>query len=172
MFDLAKAEDFVKANLTEKRYSHSVRVAKMAAALAVAHGLDEKKAYLAGVLHDVGYMKKNELSNPALMHSYAGAEIARKLGCDDDEILSSILYHTTGRPGMTDFEKVIYLADIAEPKRDFPGVHEIRRLSTDSLDRAMIIALETTFRYLEDRGKYIEKISLELYDELTGGGKY
>ena len=42
------------------------------------------------------------------------------------EVLDAIRYHTSGRPGMTLLEKIIYLADYIEPGRHFPGVEEVR----------------------------------------------
>ena len=43
----------------------------------------------------------------------------------------SIRSHTTGRPGMSLLEKIIYIADYMEPNRDFPGVEELRKEEID-----------------------------------------
>ena len=47
-------------------------------------------------------------------------------------------YHTSGRPGMTLLEKIIYLADYIEPGRHFPGVDEVREMAKGTLDKALI----------------------------------
>ena len=36
----------------------------------------------------------------------------------DEEILTAITYHTTGRPGMSLLEKIVYISDYIEPMRD------------------------------------------------------
>ena len=37
-------------------------------------------------------------------------------------MLRAIALHTTGGAGMTQLDKILYLADMIEPNRDFPGV--------------------------------------------------
>ena len=44
--------NWLKANLTEERYEHSLGTAECAKKLAKEYGLDENKAYLAGLIHD------------------------------------------------------------------------------------------------------------------------
>ena len=54
-----------------------------------------------------------ELAREKVIHAKAGAIIARdEFGITDQEILDAIRYHTTGRPGMTMLEKIIFIADI------------------------------------------------------------
>ena len=43
----------IKSRLSEKRYIHSVNVAKEAVRLAKKYGADVEKAYIAGILHDI-----------------------------------------------------------------------------------------------------------------------
>lgn len=47
----------------------------------------------------------------------------------DDEILTAIAYHTTGRAQMTKTEKIVFIADYIEPERQIPGVEEIRDMA-------------------------------------------
>ena len=47
-----EAEEFVRPLLSEKRYAHTLRVARTAEELAYRHGIDPARARLAGLLHD------------------------------------------------------------------------------------------------------------------------
>ena len=49
---------------------------------------------------------------------------SREMNSDvtNQDVLNAIHYHTTGRAGMSNLEKIIYVADMIEPGRNFPGV--------------------------------------------------
>lgn len=133
--------------LPEKRKIHSLGVAKSAVLLARIYGADEDKAEIAGILHDTAkYVKlvdvpsycdkygieldEMEKVSTALSHSVLGSFIAKyEFGIDDSEIISAIRYHTTGRADMTLLEEIVYLADLIEDGRDYPGVDELRELA-------------------------------------------
>lgn len=100
-------------NLSEKRYNHCIRTANMAEKLCETHNIS-KKAVTAALLHDcakelsleqmislVGDQFKEDIRgcyNKNILHGYAGAVIAQKeLNIQDDQILSAIRYHTTGK---------------------------------------------------------------------------
>ena len=126
----------LKKELDKSRYEHTMGVMYTAAALAMAHGVDQKKAMLAGLLHDCAKCIPNEekmelckkyhieltqaeIDNPALIHAKLGAFLARKkYHVTDEELLHAILVHTTGEPGMNLLDKIIYIADYIEPGRD------------------------------------------------------
>ena len=78
-------------------------------------------------------------------------------------VCSAIRWHTTGRPNMTRLEKIIYLADMLEPNRDFPGVDELRALAFEDLDAAMAKALESSVKSLRRREMNVYKDTLEAY---------
>ena len=146
--------------LDEERFNHSLSVEKTALELALHHCVPEDKARIAGYLHDVGrsvekagFLKKarefgikpDEVENfqPKLLHSRLGAIIAEKdFNITDKEILGAIENHTSGRPGMSKLEQVVYLADHIEPGRKFKGVEEVRSLAYLNMDLA--IAKSTT----------------------------
>ena len=123
---------WLKENLSEERYSHTLGTAQCAKELAQQLGFDSEKAYYAGLLHDCAkcftneklleIIKENldvdecELMNYKTLHAPVSAYIAeRQFGVSDKEILSAIRWHTLGRIDMTDFEKLIFLADKIEP---------------------------------------------------------
>ena len=124
--------EWLKKNLSEKRYIHSVGTAQCAKELAKQFNLDENKAYWAGLLHDCAKcfdkeklleiinenlnVNQNELMNYKTLHAPVSAHCAKNdLGICDDEILSAIRWHTLGKLEMSDFEKIIFLADKIEP---------------------------------------------------------
>lgn len=157
-----------RRQMPSSRWEHTLRVVETAAELARITGADPEKADIAAILHDyckfwpeerqrewiLRYRLPRELLqyNKELWHAPVGAEAVREeLGIEDEEVLSAIRSHTTGRPGMTLLEKVIFLADYIEPGRSFPGVEEVRRLAREDLDRAVLKALDNTIVYLVGR---------------------
>ncbi|MFR4808455.1 MAG: bis(5'-nucleosyl)-tetraphosphatase (symmetrical) YqeK, partial [Peptostreptococcus anaerobius] len=154
--DIANMIDKLDEYLPEKRKIHSINVSKSAVRLAKILGCDEKKAEIAGILHDTASVKYEDVpkyctkysivlddmeqKSTALSHSVVGSYIARhEFGIEDEEILSAIRYHTTGRPGMTDLEKSVYLADLIEVGRNYPMVDELRELAySGKVDEAVL----------------------------------
>lgn len=80
-----------------------------------------------------------------------------KYSVNDSDILNAVRYHTTGRPNMTNLEKIVYLADYIEPGRDFPGVEEMRAISYEDLDRALLSALEKTIVHVVSIGQILHE---------------
>ena len=69
---------------------------------------------------------------------------------EDEEILNAILYHTTGKPEMTTLEKILYVADYMEPRRNkAPDLARIRLLAFQDLDETVYQILKGTLEYLE-----------------------
>ncbi|PAK37129.1 phosphohydrolase, partial [Bacillus licheniformis] len=149
----------VKEQLTEQRYIHTVGVMETAVKLAERFGADLKKAEIAAIFHDYAkFRPKEEMKqiildgggplevlnfHHELWHAPAGAALVKtEVGITDEDILSAIRFHTSGRPNMTLLEKVVYVADYIEPGRRFPGVEEVRTLAEEDLDSALIQALK------------------------------
>lgn len=168
--------------LKKERYEHTIGVMYTAASLAMCHGADIQKALTAGLLHDCGKycpakeqislcekynisLTKSELEMPALIHAKLGAYLAEeKYGVTDQEIQDAIRYHTTGRPGMTLLEKIIYIADYIEPnRRQIPGLDEIRGVVFQDIDRAVYLSARRTVQYLTDSGKPADSMTVSTY---------
>lgn len=182
MYDFEKYENLIKSRLSEYRYTHSMNVAKRARELAGIYSLDEDKAYLAGILHDItketDYAEQEkymdnlgiiptelEKSNKLVYHQISGSCYVRSvLGIDDEEILNAIRYHTTGHAEMTDFEMVIYLADLTSAERSYPDVENVRKLADDSLTDAMLCATRFTITDLANKNKLIHPDTLYCYN--------
>ena len=153
------------------RFAHSLHVEGEARALAEHWGIDVERAACAGLLHDCAkglpLQRMQELAlaggllldkvtwdSRTLLHAPVGAYLAqRDYGVHDAEILSAIRWHTTGRPGMTELEKIIYLADMIEPGRaPFGSLLAIRAAVWEDLDEAMLLALRDSVAYVQ-RGR-------------------
>lgn len=172
-YNLKKYEAEIEERIGEKRFLHTLRVRDIAIELAKIHDVDLEKAEVAGFLHDCAKIrdekklikeaKKRELlltdemkKAPQIIHSHLGALLAKELyKIEDQDILNAISYHTTGRPNMSDLEKIIFLADYIEPMRNFDGVEKARQLAKKDLDAAMYFALNNTLKFLVEHDNYI-----------------
>ena len=165
-----------------KRFTHTLGVEYTAAALAMRYGADLEKAQLAGLLHDCAKCMSNdkllsacekhdisitdvERRNPYLLHAKVGSYLAKKeYKIDDQEILNAILYHTTGHPGMTLLEKIIFTADYIEPgRKQAPNLTEIRQLAFTDLDEAVKKILADTLEYLKSGDGEMDPMTEETY---------
>ena len=95
---------------------------------------------------------KLEFAEEKLLHAKTGAVLAKNVFGVSDEVADAIMWHTTGRAGMSMLEKVIYLADYIEPNRDFPGVDKLRELAYKNINSAMRFGLEMTIEDIVSRG--------------------
>lgn len=173
----------MEKELKYARFVHTMAVAFTATGLAACYGTDIRKAEIAGILHDCAkyysadkmenLCKKEgirisdiEKGNTALLHSKAGTVLARtKYGVSDPEILDAIRFHTTGRPGMTLLEKIIFISDYIEPGRNSaPRLDEIRKMAFADIDEALRMILSDTLRYLNGSGKAVDPMTQKTYD--------
>lgn len=182
IMDYAEAKKLVKARLSEKRWTHTKNVKKMAVKLAKRWGADPEKAAMAAILHDSAKeLPKSELlqifadnaiiaeNAPArpspVWHGIAAAILAQtQWGVSDPEILSAIRCHTTGKPDMSKLDKIIYLADMTSAERDWPGVEELRALQMENLDRALCDALKRSIDFVEEKGGTMDPESVAAYE--------
>lgn len=177
----------LKESLNEERYEHTLGTADCAEELAQKFGLDEKKAYLAGLLHDCAkcYDKEKlrkiivengidtdeaEFNNPKTLHAPVSAFVAKnEFGVTDNEILSAIRWHTLGKLEMTDFEKIIFIADKIEPRtRDREYSDKIRKFLNEKngLNKALLACYKETIKSLVDRDLKICLLTVEIYNKL------
>lgn len=180
--ELNKIRLLLGKNLTPKRYQHTLGVEYTAAALAMLYDIPLIDAQLAGLLHDCAkclpYEEKIalcakhhipitevEYQNPELLHAKAGYILAQtEYQIEDADILNAILYHTTGRPGMSMLEKIIFIADYIEPgRKKAANLQQIRKLAFINLDQALIQIMSDTLSYLKNSGGVIDPMTQESY---------
>lgn len=76
-----------------------------------------------------------------------------KYEVDDPEILSAITCHTTGKPGMSLLDKILYVADYIEPRRSkAANLTAMRKLAFIDLDEACLEIMESILVYLKSTG--------------------
>ena len=166
--------------LGEKRLLHTLNTGILSASYAVRFGADADKALIAGALHDcakeidIDDQKKMALkrcpdltTDPKLYHSPAGAVMASKLmGIEDDEILSAITYHTTGKADMTTLEKIVFLADKLEPSRTYTDLTLMRELAKTDLDASLRLCVRAVKNKFDAKGREIHPYTLEFMKDL------
>ncbi|WP_274365531.1 bis(5'-nucleosyl)-tetraphosphatase (symmetrical) YqeK [Paenibacillus thermotolerans] len=173
----------VSKQMPERRWKHTLGVVSSAMKLAERYGDDPEKAELAAVLHDVAKFWPVDKQRDTIMeeglhldvldydkelwHAHAGAYVARRdYGVADAEVLNAIRYHTSGRVGMSRLEKIICLADYIEPGREFPGVDNLRRLSEESLEEALLAGFDGTISFLMEKRKRIYPLTVLTRNDL------
>ena len=165
---------------------HIERSREVSQELAIRHNVDAQLADMGTAAHDLarslgrdrllteaerlglplGLVEKHE---PILLH---GPLAARWL-CDDsgeldEAVLESVAWHTTGRPGMSEVAKVVFLADKLDPRKveRFPYLTRVAAESKVSLDRAILEYLDQTIEYFMRNGNLIHPASIDLRNQL------
>jgi predicted HD superfamily hydrolase involved in NAD metabolism len=141
---------------------HIEAVVAEARRLARLHGVDEERVALVAWAHDIARATRpNELlrlsrelglnpseveeAAPILLHGPVAARLlTHRFGIEDEEVLASVRWHSTGRAGMSALEKVLFLADKVEPGKSAgePDLEEVRRLAENDLDAAVLRCLD------------------------------
>jgi predicted HD superfamily hydrolase involved in NAD metabolism len=191
--DLQYVEKWVKERISPKRFGHTVGVAQTARQLAQQFSDSSELAFraeLAGWLHDAcKEIKENELvqkaksyglqidpieeSNGHLLHGPVAAQLVKHMfHLEDQAVLDAISQHTLGAIDMTLLSKIVFLADAIEPGRPAEYADAIREPiingSIDDLvsplDRAILIACDSSLDYLAQTGKAIHPLTLSVRD--------
>lgn len=178
--------EWLRNNVCEERYEHSLGTADCAKELARIYDLDEEKAYTAGLLHDCAKCFSNEklleiiknnleveeceMLNYKTLHAPVSSYIAQKdFGVTDNEILSAIRWHTLGKKNMNMFEKIIFLADKIEPNtRDNKYSQEVKKYLSEEngLNKALLRCYKETIKSLVKRELKICLLTIEIYNSL------
>ena len=184
--DYTKIKQWLKENLNEERYLHTLGTADCAKGLAQRFKLDEEKAYLAGLLHDCAKclskeklleiinknleVEESEMLNYKTLHAPVSAFIAQtEFGIKDEEILSAIRWHTLGKLDMSTFEKIVFLADKIGPNtRDKEYSKKIITILNEEngLNKALLICYKETLKSLVNRDLKICLLTVKIYNKL------
>ena len=180
-----KIKEDLKNTLSERRYIHSLGVMEMAVELAQIYNVDEKKAELAGLLHDnakemtpeelLKYVDDNNIKiseveriNTKILHGKIGADIAKKKYGVSKEIQEAIEYHTTTNPNMTTLDKIVFVADKIELNRKSAtyDIESERELAKKDLDGAVIFIINSNITSLIQKDKLINEESIQTRNKL------
>ena len=156
--------NILKEYISPKRLNHSFSVANLAYDIALSNKKDALKAYHAGLIHDIAkgiseseaeeMMEKhfpqylNKIGKWGY-HQFLGVIIAKEIfKINDEEILSAIEYHATGKAHMTPLAKIIYCADKLDPSRGWDSKKFIKSCKKD-YKQGFIEVLKDNIRYFK-----------------------
>lgn len=183
--EINEIKEYLKQNLSEKRYIHSLNVAKQALFLGEIHGEDKDALYLAGLVHDackeMEEEKQRELLKKAgieitpafekqkkVWHGFSASVFIKEFfGITDERIIDAVKYHTTGKENMSLFTKIIYIADITSEERHYPEVDKMRQLAKDDLEEAVFYSLEFTLKKLISARGVLNEDTVSAYNNLA-----
>jgi predicted HD superfamily hydrolase involved in NAD metabolism len=175
-----------------KRYYHSLEVANIALKLNehLNLKLNETIVYLASILHDCAKLySKDKLwdilvefkdilnlesikNYPSIWHSFAGKKVAKDYyNINDENILSAIFYHTTGKPNMTTLEKLIFVSDYIEESRTGDYVLVARKACFKNLNYGVYIVLKQMIEYLNSNNYDICSLTLDAFNYYKENGE-
>ena len=178
----------LKKGLKCDRFVHTKGVAEVSVHLAKLYGADEKEAELAAWLHDCARVYPTntlieecirrdipvtalDRRSPILLHAPLGVYLAKHVyGVENEAVLDAIAYHTVGREQMTTLECIVYLADMIEPSRDYPGVELLRELAEEDLTRAMVAAFDQSIAHVIRCGGLLHPNTILARNELLMNG--
>ena len=189
----------VSSGMSEKRFYHTAEVEKMAARLGALYA-PEKIPMLraAALLHDITKeystdrhllicaqkeltVSRRDLYAPKTFHARTAAALIPDLypAFAEEELISCVRWHTTGRAGMTLCEQLVYLADYIDQSRTFSDCVRLRNFFFDAkpeemdpqarlshLRDTLILSFDMTIRALLDEGVPVSDDSFEARNEL------
>ena len=173
---------YLEAKLEDKRYRHVLSVRDMAVELAGKYGADLQKTNLAALLHDCArWMNTRQLFgavadyeiqldefeqiSASLLHALVGAELAIDIfSIGDEEILSAVRSHTRGNGAMTLVDKLLFVADFAEPKRSYPEAAAVRKIAKQDLNQAVFEVARFKIANLLDKGLVVHPDTIAVYN--------
>lgn len=179
MWTIDEIQEYLKNNIGESRYIHTLGVVKTAKELAKLNNEDENKAELAALVHDIAKQmpipKQMEIlkdsgieidiiteNSPQVLHGFVGAILAKSLiGVEDEDIINAVKNHTVARKNMSTLEKIIYIADYIEPNRNYPGVEELRKITYDNLNDGVLQGIENTINFVMSRRQLVHPSTMD-----------
>lgn len=187
---LITAKYFLEEVLKENkgRIAHSHRCADTAYELALQVKYDPKSAYFAALLHDVGknadpefahskfceykiedpfILKDTELGHGALS-AILSYEKFKDYGLEyDSDILQAMRYHTFGRDHMSLLEKIVYVADLIEPGRNYPNADILRTKVKNNFHEGIYQLCADNLKFLISKRIIIHPNAVIMLNSLT-----
>ena len=184
---LQELEECLPAFIKPERMAHVLGCRDMALELAKRWGADPEKAQRSALLHDItkaldgspqltlcrglGILLDDfSINHPKTLHAFTGSLVAERIFGEKSDVVQAIASHTTGKPGMNTLEQIIYIADMMEMTRTYPGVEKLRSLAFSDLEAAVKLGISNTIEILKARGEDIHpdgQATLEWFNERT-----
>ncbi|PJZ45283.1 bis(5'-nucleosyl)-tetraphosphatase (symmetrical) YqeK [Leptospira brenneri] len=173
----------VPKHVTETRFQHILRVADYAESLAMIHGYTSpKKAYLAGLCHDITKQKKMEI-HTALFFEYsvdtkgipsqalhafsAPLWLEKEYGFTDFEIARAISSHTLGNDSPSLLDKILYAADFlgSDYAHRQPELSNWVQKTEENLDYGVFMKAFQTISFLMEKKEVIHPYTFFTYNQ-------
>ncbi|MBQ3865581.1 MAG: ribosome silencing factor, partial [Clostridia bacterium] len=189
-----KVLDRALSVLDEERLGHTLAVERETVRLCEYAGVSCEEMRLAALLHDltrrwpfekqIGFLREKgeelteaDLASPVTLHGRSAAYLAEECGLSA-RLCDAVRFHTTGRPGMTREDKILYLADFIEETRPHKVCREARAAfwreipptpaaRDERLDEAVLAALEGTVDHLNQENRPVHPLTLAARGDLA-----
>lgn len=176
--------NILKKRLKPARFSHSLLVRETALQMGAGFNLNQENLGLAALLHDyaknltplelLAVAREHDLITerieewqPQLLHGPVGAFLCqRDLQITEPEILQAIRYHTTGHAEMSLLDKIVFLADLLEPSRNYAGLVQLRNLCAVDLDKGLLLTFKSILQYLLQKELLIHPLTVRARNRL------
>lgn len=176
-------DTIIQSKMTTKRYLHTISMANLARDIAKENGVDQTKAYVAGMLHDIA--KEMDESNATkimqehyaayldkpypVWHQWLSEYIAKtEYLVEDIEILQAIRHHTTASIQMSTLDMCIYVADKYDPNRAYDSSKEIALCKEDILE-GFKQCLKDFYDFSKKENREIDRCFFEVYKTYIKG---
>lgn len=137
----------LKQSIPKKTYEHAASTTLYAMKFIAKLSLDYKKVFVACILHDCAkhIVKEIEGVPSKVCHQFTGAELAQtEYNITDIEVLDAIRYHTSGKPNMTNLGKLVFVADMLEPTRNYEGVEQLREELEKNFEKGFFLCIKAS----------------------------
>ncbi|WP_027120981.1 nicotinate-nucleotide adenylyltransferase [Mycoplasma leonicaptivi] len=170
-------------NLSALRAKHSVACADFAVLLAKQHKFSAKKAYIAGLMHDItkelpesNHREIIQKFQPDLINTpkhflhqlTAGLWLENYYKLQDKEIIDAIKCHTELKQNMNTLDKILFIADKICQGRKFPGIQKVRELTLENLEKGFAQVVKINYDFNVKKGIIMSEKSIELYKKHMG----
>lgn len=142
-----KLLQFVKDNVKQTRYEHTLRVIAKAKEYSERYGADWDRLEVAAIFHDA-YRHLGNLEHGPI----AADHLEKDWRVKDPEILEAVRYHTIGHAGACKLTMVLKLADTLEDGRPFSEAEVLRKALTDDLEASMLLVMQRIKAYVMKSG--------------------
>lgn len=175
--ELEEIKKRVKEKLSEKRYEHSLCVMEECARLALLYGEDIETAKKVGIAHDIAkemtrqeskeYIKEHTTQIDKLekemeiFHAAIGADIAVSQFGYTKEMGQAIYAHTLGKYQMDRLTQILFVADSSSKDRNWNGVETLRKISNESLEKAVLYNLTMNLKRAIEMGWLIHPEAIQ-----------
>lgn len=157
--ELEEIKQYIKKQLSEKRYNHSINVMERAKELAIKFGADLDTCAKIGLAHDIAkeipeeekikYCIENNIEideiekiNTSLLHAKIGKDIAIKKFGFTESMGQAILNHTTGNKNMDLYSKILFISDRTSKDRNFEDLEYLKSLEDKGINEAVLYILD------------------------------